>query len=109
MDNVPHSRAIVPFNGLTPSQAERLAILAEEANELAQAAMKILRHGYESVNPDKPEDGTNRFQLEREFAQVQGTFHAMKDRGDVRIPGVHVAMRAWEAKLRYCHHQGDPR
>lgn len=40
------------FNDLEPGEAERLAILAEEAGELIHAIGKILRYGYESHNPD---------------------------------------------------------
>lgn len=42
-------------NNLTPAQAERLAILAEECAEVIQIVGKILRHGYESYNPMVPE------------------------------------------------------
>ena len=33
------------FNNLTPGEAERLAILAEECGEVIQIIGKILRHG----------------------------------------------------------------
>lgn len=33
------------FNNLTPGEAERLAMLAEECGEVIQAVGKILRHG----------------------------------------------------------------
>lgn len=95
------------FSALTEAQIERLAILAEEANEVSQAAMKIIRHGYASYNPDDPEAGSNREMLEAEFSELQGVFLAMKDAGDVRVPGVHRAIESWQKKLRYCHHQGD--
>jgi len=39
------------FNGLSPAEAERLALLAEECGEVVQAVCKVLRHGYESTNP----------------------------------------------------------
>jgi hypothetical protein len=39
------------FNGLTPAEAERLALLAEECGEVIQAIGKVLRHGYESRHP----------------------------------------------------------
>lgn len=50
-----------PFNRLTPAEAERLALLAEECGEAIQAIGKILRHGYESNHPEFTE--TNRTQL----------------------------------------------
>ncbi len=40
------------FNRLTPAEAERLAMLAEEAAEVIQIVGKILRHGYASYHPD---------------------------------------------------------
>ncbi|MDJ0712582.1 MAG: hypothetical protein QNJ14_19525 [Woeseiaceae bacterium] len=49
-------------NYLDDHEAERLAILAEEAGELIQTIGKILRHGYDSYNPDCPSDGDNREQ-----------------------------------------------
>lgn len=32
------------FNGMTPAETERLAILVEECGEVVQIGMKILRH-----------------------------------------------------------------
>lgn len=40
------------FNGLSPAETERLALLSEEMGEVQQAIGKILRHGYESIHPD---------------------------------------------------------
>lgn len=59
------------FNQLTPAEAELLAKLAEECGEVVRIVGKILCHGYESHNPDRPEDGTNRKQLEAEAAHVE--------------------------------------
>lgn len=47
-------KAIQHFNGLTPAEAERLALLSEELGEAQQAIGKILRHGYDSSNPVDP-------------------------------------------------------
>ncbi len=59
------------FNGLTPSEAERLALLIEECAEVQQAACKILRHGFESENPTaKGHSPTNRETLEREIGDL---------------------------------------
>lgn len=52
---------------LTYAQAERLAVLIEDCGEIVTAATKIMRHGYESTNPDDPGAGTNRHQLEQEL------------------------------------------
>ncbi len=56
------------FNQLSPSEAERLAMLAEGCGEVVQAIGKILRHGYESTHPDG--GPTNRATLERECGDV---------------------------------------
>lgn len=56
------------FNQLTPAEAERLALLAEECGEVIQVVGKILRHGYESRHPNG--GPTNRKLLEREIGDV---------------------------------------
>ena len=43
-----------PFNGLTPAQAERLVMLAEDCAGVIHITGKILRHGYDSYHPDRP-------------------------------------------------------
>jgi hypothetical protein len=96
------------FNGLTPAQAERLAMLAEEAAEVIQVIGKILRHGYDSSHPDRPHI-TNRELLQREltdFAAVENQIHAL-DR--VFMPSSMGLDIAWRKKLRYAHHQEEPK
>lgn len=56
-------------NGLSKAEEERLECLAEEAGEIVQACMKILRHGYESRHPDG--GPTNRESLAREVGNFQ--------------------------------------
>ena len=62
------------FNGLDEADAEALALLAEEAGEIVQAAMKCLRHGLRSHNPliddgvnDPPTNGAD---LSKEIGQL---------------------------------------
>jgi NTP pyrophosphatase (non-canonical NTP hydrolase) len=71
--------------GLTLAETERLALLLEELGEAQQAIGKILRHGYESVNPDLPPPAgdTNRANLEREIADVLVAIDMMVDGGDI--------------------------
>lgn len=76
------------FNGLTESQAERLALLSEECAEVIKAVSKILRHGYESTNPtvsvpddERPE--TNRTALERELGDVICAIRKLRHAEDV--------------------------
>jgi hypothetical protein len=60
-----------PFsNGLSDAEVERLGLLAEECGEAIQIIGKILRHGYESVNPYEEYNGTNRDRLTREIADI---------------------------------------
>jgi hypothetical protein len=94
------------FNGLTPAQAERLAMLAEECGEVIQIIGKILRHGYDSYHPDRPHI-TNRELLQRELtdlAAVENQIHA-QDR--VFLPSSLDVDAAWAKKLRYAHHQEE--
>ncbi len=94
------------FNRLSPAEAERLALLAEECGECIQAVGKILRHGYESRNPDKPNGYTNRQQLEKEVADVRaaiGMLIGAKDLHKVSVES-HQQTRSERVK-QYLHHQ----
>ena len=96
------------FNQLTPAQAERLAMLAEECGEVIQIIGKILRHGYDSHHPDRPHI-TNRELLQREltdFIAVENQIHA-RDR--LFMPSSVDVDMAWNKKLRYAHHQEEPK
>ena len=57
------------FNGLSPAEAERLAMLAEECGEVIHIVGKILRHGYDSYHPADP-TVTNRDLLGRELTDL---------------------------------------
>jgi NTP pyrophosphatase (non-canonical NTP hydrolase) len=100
------------FNGLTPAEAERLAILAEEAGEIVQAVGKILRHGYESYNPTTVRQIPNRRHLEIECGDIAAVIHDMCRQGDMQ-PGFIDTQREsklarLEAGTLYLHHQkGD--
>jgi hypothetical protein len=77
------------FNQLTPAQLERLALLSEELGEAQQAIGKILRHGYESGNPDKliNQGGmiryTNRMELMKEMGDVRAALSILMNAGDL--------------------------
>lgn len=92
------------FNGLTPAEAERLALLAEECAECVQACMKILRHGYHSYDPTAaPHDRmSNRMMLAREIGDVQCVVNMMCTAFDVdrrainsRAVEKHVTVQRW--------------
>lgn len=97
-------------NGLTPAEAERLSILAEECAEIVQIVCKIQRHGYESVNPLLADSPTNRDLLKRELADAIATVALMGAADDIESDMDWLAPRVL-AKLerlrRYTHHQGD--
>lgn len=92
------------FNGLTPAEHERLAMLAEEAAEVVQIVGKILRHGYESKHPDNMNGPTNRQMLENEIADFYAIAGVMEDLKDVTVEGEAVR-QAIKKKRRYTHHQ----
>lgn len=92
------------FNGLTPAEHERLAMLAEEAAEVVQIVGKILRHGYESKHPDNMNGPTNRQVLENEIADFYAIAGIMEDLKDVTVEGEAVR-QAIKKKRRYTHHQ----
>lgn len=99
------------FNNLTPAEAERLALLLEEMGEAQQAIGKILRHGYNSVNPDlpPPAGGTNRCNLERELGDVLVAIDFLIEADDVNEHFIEDRKRVKHHKVwNWLHHQ-DPR
>lgn len=56
--------------GLTNAEQELLALLMEECGEVIQVIGKIMRHGYESYNPNIQNSPTNRQMLEAELGDV---------------------------------------
>lgn len=75
------------FNGLTPAQAEALALLSEECNEVGQIIGKILRHGLHSCHPDNP-GVTNATMLEKEIADVHAAIDILIRDGLVIAPSI---------------------
>ncbi len=69
-----HAEAEKLFSGLSPAEIERLSLLMEECGEVIQAAAKVLRHGWKSVNPilrDQLKHApTNRDSLAKEIGQL---------------------------------------
>lgn len=89
-------------NGLTPAEAERLAILAEECGEVVQTAMKILRHGkdYHPIS--------NSGLLARELGHVQWIVNLMISNGDFEEGVLLQSERLKPVCSRtYLHHQED--
>ena len=102
--------AIIPqnFNMLSPAETERLALLIEEAAEVQHIAAKILRHGYASVNPVRPNSGNNRMLLQDELGHLVHVVSRMKKAGDVSESAI-VAQAHHKANsiVSYLHHQED--
>lgn len=93
------------FNNLTPAEAERLAMLAEEAGEIVQSVGKILRHGYESHHPSDHPSFTNRLDLKSETIDVLAVLELMNDAGDLPNHGFAEIKNAMVKKREYAHHQ----
>ena len=74
-DRNPHAKlhrdCLHPFNRLEEDELERLAILSEDCAEVIQMVQKIIRHGYESTNPDVQHSPSNRIFLSREVGQLR--------------------------------------
>lgn len=71
------------MKALTLDEIERLAILAEEAAEVQQIAMKIIRHDYDSCNPFDETKTENRELLEKESGDLKFAIQLMQDNYDV--------------------------
>lgn len=87
------------FNQLTPPEAERLALLAEECAEVIHAVGKILRHGYASSNPDDTNRHvpSNRGTLTKELGDLSAAVWLLVANRDVE----HHAVKHHErAKLK---------
>lgn len=96
------------FNGLTPAQAERLALLLEEMGEAQQAIGKILRHGYDSQDPDMRPGAVpdNRAALERELGDVTCSLAMLTASGDLDKEKIFARSEKKTILVRdYLHHQ----
>jgi len=93
------------FNQLTPAEAERLALLAEECGEVIQVIGKILRHGWDSRNPLLLDSLTNRQSLEKELGHLSVALALMYEAND---SGSLARMIAHDEKLltinQWLHH-----
>lgn len=92
------------FNQLTPAEAERLAMLAEECAEVIQVVGKILRHGYESYHPSNPAF-SNRDLLHQELTDLFAVQNQLYAHDYILLPDSETLEAAWQRKLCYAHHQ----
>lgn len=92
-------------NQLTDAEAERLAMLAEEAAEVIQVVGKILRHGYDSYHPSTPML-TNRALLEEEMLDMKAVVDEMHSQGDFDFqPRDTEVSERWTKKTKWTHYQ----
>lgn len=99
------------FNGLTEAEAERLALLAEECGEVVMAIGKILRHGYESVNPlsRATQPRTNREALTLEAGDLLAAIDLLLMARDLEGQEVGAARDdKLQRVARWLHHQPTP-
>lgn len=92
------------FNQLTPAQAERLAMLAEECAEVIQVVGKILRHGYDNYHPEN-RTFSNRDMLHQELTDLFAVQNEIYAQDRILLPSSETVKAAWDKKLRYAHHQ----
>ena len=94
-------------HNLTNAEHELLTVLMEECSEVSVIIGKILRHGLNNYNPDKPEDGTNRDILHRELGDVKSAMYLLSTLGVINDQ---VTTDNGSDKLRrigkYLHHVG---
>ncbi len=96
------------FNGLTPAEDERLAVLSEECAETIMAIEKIRRHGYESHNPDSlsVNPSTNRLDLEKEIGHVWNAVSMLRKAGDLSYFNMAKSQENKAKTIgKYLHHQ----
>lgn len=93
------------FNGLTPAETERLALLVEELGEAIHAVGKILRHGYRT-NPLLKHGPTNREALERELADIRVAMGMLANASDISWAKIlKMEYEKVNAIGKYLHHQ----
>lgn len=92
---------------LTPAEAERIAMLGEECGEVVHAAMKPLRHGYDSYDPTAAVAESNRAMLAREISDLIMKIRWMAHKGDIPIGWLVEACNKPLTVPRYTYHQTE--
>lgn len=94
------------YRATTDEQTEQLAVLAEEMGEALQIVGKVLRHGYQSSNPNDPDRVSNRKLLAREVGDVLHAVCMMIEGGHF-LSKEELILRQSEKSLsieKYLHH-----
>ena len=90
---------------MTDAELERLAILVEEAAEVQQIAMKIIRHGYDSCNPFDADKTTNQELLQKELGDLTFGIQMRVDEGDINRSDIAKHRAKKKKNIRqYLHH-----
>jgi|SRR6478609_5036782 NTP pyrophosphatase (non-canonical NTP hydrolase) len=90
---------------MTNSELERLALIVEEAAEVQQVAMKIVRHGYGSHNPFDEDKTPNRRLLEKELGDLLFAVQLMIDCHDLNENAIKQFSEEKRNKIQqYLHH-----
>lgn len=90
---------------LNLAESERLFLLSEECAEVIKCVSKILRHGYDSHNPDDLDVGDNQLQLTKELGDVQFAIKLLTDNDDVNIDVLKSCkIQAMYDKPKYLHY-----
>lgn len=96
------------FNQLSPAEVERLYYLSEELAESIQAIQKVLRHGYESKNPTKPDGLTNREHLSEELGQALLAIELLCLGDDLDMYDMQLSATSKSKELgQWMHHQPE--
>lgn len=94
------------FNALSPSEAERLALVTEEMAEAIQIIGKIMRHGFDSSNPTVKGGETNREALTRELGDVLHSIYRLGEAGDVQMDAIEERESQKRVSIvKWLHHQ----
>lgn len=97
------------FNQLSASEAEALALIAEEAAEIVLAVTKTLRHGLGSTHPDDPDGEDNRQMIEREIGDLRAVVDIALSKKMFSATKIEAARKAKLRRVRqYLHHVRFP-
>ena len=91
--------------GLTKAEEERLIKLMEECGEVIQAASKILRHGWDSKNPNDPNHLGNKLDLERELADLTAAVLKLDAAKNISLTNILATAQSKHGVNDYMHFQ----
>lgn len=96
------------FNALSPGELERLALLGEEMCEAGQIIGKIIRHGYDCLDPTDENAVINMTLLEKELGHVRAAISLMGAAFDISPEEIELHRQdKLESVKQWLHHQPD--